>query len=239
MTPFILLLITAAGDPSPAAVETVRYETEAPVSAPAPNTPTETAPASFQQRLAALDLALSKTVVESPERWRLDRLRREADTLRSEAANATERAAAAAIADRIDRFASISRRHRNLAATADGWRKPDRLAKNGPDASPRVETRSRLAPQVRLTKSSAGSRHDASGVLRPVVSKRPGAPKYAVVDDKGRIAALVTPTEKTEPRLAKLVGKRVGLNGQRGYLTDLKREHVVAERVTPLSTLRR
>lgn len=237
MTPLILLLIAAGGDPSPAAVETVRYETETPAQAPI--TPIESQPASFQQRLAALDLALSKTVVESPERWRFDRLNREADALRGVAANATERAAVTAIADRIDRFGSISRQHRQLAATADGWRKPARLSRSEPTPATRPESTTRLAPKVRLTKSSADRRHDASGVLRPVVSKRPGAPKYAVVDDKGRIAALVTPTAKTEPRLEKLVGKRVGLNGQRGYLTDLRREHVIAERVTPLDTLRR
>lgn len=238
MTPFLMLLIVAAGDPSSTPVEPVRYETAPAASEPAPITPIQAAPASFQQRLTALDLALSKTVVESPERWRLDRLQREASSLRNAASNATERAAVTAIAERIERFASISRRHRNLAATAEGWRKPNRVAQSETKA-PSRQPDTRIAPKVRLTKSSASSRHDATGVLRPVVSKRPGAPKYAVVDDKGRIAALVTPTATTEPRLEKLVGKRVGLDGQRGYLTDVKREHVVAERVTPLDTIRR
>jgi hypothetical protein len=76
-------------------------------------------------------------------------------------------------------------------------------------------------------------------VLRPVVSQRPDAPKYAVIDDAGRIAALVTPTPELDTRLKGMVGQRVGLDGQRGYRTDLRREHVVAERVTPLDTLRR
>jgi hypothetical protein len=36
-----------------------------------------------------------------------------------------------------------------------------------------------------------------------------------------------------------MVGRRVGVEGQRDFRSDLRRDHVVAERVTPLDTLRR
>lgn len=218
----LLLLLVAAT----AAAQQDRYGAPAPGSTPAK-------PA-FELRLTALDLALAKTIAEEPSTWRLDRLKREAEDLVKAATTEQQRAEARSAVSRVARFEELSQQLTNppaAPATRDaGWRSPN-LQQNA--------ATTKVAPPVRLTKASPASQHDAEGVLRPVVSKRPNAPKYAVVDTEGRIAALVTPTPETDQRLKQLVGRRVGLEGQRGYRTDLKRDHVVAERVTPLGALRR
>lgn len=228
----------AAPIPTPEATP-VRYET-APAATPAPAKPAPVAPAaatpsSFEQRLIALELALSTIIVERPNLWRFDRLDTEAADLLTAAGNDAQRAAVRDVATRIDNFRRLGARLRGATDDASGWRSPSQAV---------AQTQPRLAPPTRLTsttnpRTAADGRHDASGVLRPVVSQRPDAPKYAVVDEEGRIAALVTPTPELDTRLKNLVGKRVGLDGQRGYRTDLRREHVVAERVTPLDTLLR
>lgn len=223
----VLLVLSLLATPGLAQQD--RYGTptaSAPVSVPAATTPDSGT--SFEVRIAALEIALSETIANDPGSWRLDRLRREASDLLSSATNDRQRAQARSAADRIQSFESLARRWKQPRATP---------ARSFVD---RDTNRTKLAPTVQLTKaSSRSSQHDAEGVLRPVVSKRPDAPKYAVVNEQGKIAALVTPTPETEQRLKQLVGRRVGLGGQRGFRTDLKREHVVAERVTPLGTVRR
>ena len=37
------------------------------------------------------------------------------------------------------------------------------------------------------------SQYDAVGVLRPVVSRRPGAPQFALVNAQGQVVTFVTP----------------------------------------------
>jgi len=233
MTPLVLLLLAAPAGalpgPADAPVPPTRYEDGPGAQAATPPTPPSE---SFQRRLIALELALSATVVQRPTLWRFEGLEAEASALMAVATDESQRAAVREVADRLDRFATIAARSRQQRSVANGWRSPSTGA---------VASRS-VAPPVRRTKAgpamTAGG-YDAQGVLRPVVSKRPGAPKYAVVDDRGRLAALVTPLPELAERFDDLIGKRVGLSGERGFLTDLRRDHVVAERVTALPTLRR
>lgn len=262
MTLLLLVLITATADapwtaptdaapmPVPPMAEPAtpaRYEMAPPAVTPAPIEPAATLPAttplpanttgqpSFEQRLIALELALSTIVVERPNFWRFERLDTEATELLTIASNDAQRNAVRDTAARIDNFRRLGDQLRNGTEDAGGWRSPNSQANSQAVA----QSTPRLAPPTQLTSTRDASGHDASGVLRPVVSQRPDAPKYAVIDDAGRIAALVTPTPELDTRLKGMVGQRVGLDGQRGYRTDLRREHVVAERVTPLDTLRR
>jgi hypothetical protein len=235
--------ISAGSEPATPA----RYEMAPPAVTPAPIEPAATMPAttplpttnsgqpSFEQRLIALELALSTIVVERPSFWRFERLDTEATELLTLASNDAQRNAVRDTAARIDNFRRLGAQLRNGAEDASGWRSPNSQANSQAVA----QSTPRLAPPTQLTSTRDANGHDASGVLRPVVSQRPDAPKYAVIDDAGRIAALVTPTPELDTRLKGMVGQRVGLDGQRGYRTDLRREHVVAERVTPLDTLRR
>jgi hypothetical protein len=236
----VLLLVLIA---STAEVATpARYEmtppaaTLAPAAAAAPADSLAPAPVaavkpSFEQRLTALELALSTIVVERPSLWRFDRLDSEASELLTLASNDAQRNAVRDAAARIDNFRRLGAKLRGGVEDAGGWRSPSSQAI--------AQTTPRQAPPTQSTSTGGVGNHDASGVLRPVVSQRPDAPKYAVIDDAGRIAALVTPTPELDARLKGMVGQRVGLDGQRGYRTDLRREHVVADRVTPLDTIRR
>lgn len=212
-----------AASPTPTPIAATPAKPQAAVTANA---------STFAQRLTSLNLALSATVINEPNRWSFGQLQAEAQTLAGLASTEQQRAEVRALQGRLDQFASIATKLQQVQteANADGWRRPSNTT---------AATGGRLAPPLRLTKSTPTSRHDAEGTLRPVVSKRANAPKYAVIDSDGKIAALVTPTADTEKQLKQMLGKRVGLTGQRGYLTDLRREHVVAERVTPLETVRR
>ena len=76
------------------------------------------------------------------------------------------------------------------------------------------------------------ARYDAVGTLKPVVSRRSQAPQYALIDDNGQIAALITPSP--DLNLQEYIGQRVGVVGSRGYMPEFRRAHVTATRVTLL-----
>ena len=81
------------------------------------------------------------------------------------------------------------------------------------------------------------SRFDGVGRLAPVVTQKTGGPQYALLDQKGAVLSFVTPAPGVN--LKPFVDKHVGVNGQRGYLTDLQRQHVSVQRITLLDVERR
>jgi hypothetical protein len=99
-------------------------------------------------------------------------------------------------------------------------------------ATPKIPTAEKSA----AASSLADPRYDAQGWLKPVVSRKgdkPAAP-YAVVDSEGHPLMFVSPSPGLN--LNRYLNKEVGLYGRRGYLEELKRPHVVAERVVELET---
>jgi hypothetical protein len=77
------------------------------------------------------------------------------------------------------------------------------------------------------------SPYDAVGVLRPVVSRRPGAPQFALVNAQGQVVTFVTPAP--DVNLQPYVGQRIGVTGSRGYIPEFRRAHVTAGRVSPVN----
>jgi uncharacterized protein YgiM (DUF1202 family) len=93
-----------------------------------------------------------------------------------------------------------------------------------------IERRSRGSAGV---SPAGGSQFDAVGVLRPVTSRRPGAPPFALVDERGQVLSFVTPTPGVN--LQPFLGQRIGVNGNRGYIPEFQRTHVMAGRVAPVT----
>jgi hypothetical protein len=117
-----------------------------------------------------------------------------------------DRAAVQTTLAKLERFNAVAARHRQVAGVPGP---PAMLV--GPD----------------------GSRYDAVGVLRPVASRRPGAPPFALVDERGVVLSFVTPTAGVN--LQPFVGQRVGVTGNRGFIPEFQRSHVVAGRVGPVA----
>jgi hypothetical protein len=82
------------------------------------------------------------------------------------------------------------------------------------------------------------ARFDAVGTLKPVYSRRRGAPRYALVDDRGAVVSFLSPS--SDVNLDGFLGQRIGVNGSRGFIPEFRQSHVTAGRVTPLDgTVRR
>ena len=218
----------------------------------------------FQPRIDSLELELSRRVTQSPNRWQFEDIELETARLLAAARTTQEQAAARALAGRIDRFASIAARHRQVRGVAP----PVALTKspaaagpivNGPLASgpaansqagtitvppvtPQPTTAAPLtapvaapaplAPQLPAA-ALANAATTAVGELRTVVSQRPDAPKFALVDPQGRVTAFLTPQGGVE--LTPMVGKRVAVSGQQGYMPTLRTAHISATGATQVT----
>jgi uncharacterized protein YraI len=93
--------------------------------------------------------------------------------------------------------------------------------------NPQPATPSGLAAENPAARTVVDPRFDGVGRLAPVVSQRQGAPQFALID--------ASPGVNLRP----YVDKQVGVNGQRGYRTDLQREHINVQRVTLVDVQRR
>jgi hypothetical protein len=182
------------------------------------------------QQLSELELRLSRMVAEPPATWNTDALQQSAQQLLSKADTAADRDAVKATLAKIDRFGSIQRR--SIAITGGG---ATLGVTNGTISASAITA----LPAVGLTgagavnaTSGAAGRFDAVGVLRPVVSHRPGAPQFALVDDRGQVVTFITATP--DVNLQPYLGRRIGVVGSRGYIPEFHRAHVMASRVTPL-----
>ncbi len=127
---------------------------------------------------------------------------------------------------RIARFDDIHKRSLALA-------KPDTGTLAGQVGGAAGDSQVRIAEtSPRGSTESDPARYDGVGKLTPVVSERPGAPRYALVNRANEVVTFVSPAPGVNLRLFE--GEYVGISGQRGYMPELKKPHVTALRINPL-----
>src|SRR3954454_2506035 len=176
----------------------------------------QTGPASsdFSHDLAGIEVRLSRMAAAPTNLWNTERLERDVAQLTGRAQTQAERDQVHAVLEKISHFAEIGRKANQGLAGAPG--------------------QSAITPvsNTAAAGASAGP-YDAVGGLRPVVSRRPGAPQYALVDERGQVLSFVTATP--DLNLQPYLGRRVGVVGNRGYMPEFQRASVTAARVTPLT----
>src|SRR5262249_7297993 len=177
-----------------------------PIAPSPPATPATSA--EISQELNRLEIRLSRMVAEPASTWNVEALDQSAEQLLARANSVTDRDAVKATLAKIDRFAAIQRRSTNLSG----------------GASTQIATVD--------TSKLPGGPYDAVGVLRPVVSRRPGAPPFALVNEQGQVVSFVTPSP--DVNLQPYLGRTIGVVGTRGYVPEFRRGHVTASRVTPV-----
>jgi hypothetical protein len=196
-----------------------------------PTTPPAATPATTEQPeagqptgdlnkdLAAIELRLSRMAAASANLWNTERLERDVAQLMSRAKTPAERDAVRVTQEKINRFAGLTRRSIQANQTL-GY-----VAQAGQSPTAPLPTSAAT--------NAAGGPYDAVGILRPVVSRRPGAPQFALVDERGQVISFVSPAP--DLNLQPYLGHRVGVVGNRGYIPEFQRANVTASRVTPLN----
>jgi hypothetical protein len=189
--------------------------------------------AASADELADIDLALSLAVTGPSESWNLVPLR---ERLRQAAARSTsqsERTRAQAIDARLARFEAIQGRQQTLAAgNAPAAGAPLRIGGMWSSLSALGSRPIRPgvlpggAPASGQPTWTPPDQMETTGRLATVVSRRPDAPRWALVDDSNNVLVFVTP--QAGVNLAPLVGQQVSVRGARGYMPEYQRPYLVA-----------
>jgi uncharacterized protein YraI len=173
----------------------------------------------LQREIDRIELELSAMVVEEVSVWSFERLQRRAEALLDEAQTSLERGRVRMLLTKLSRFEDIQQRH--LAGRRVQEEAGRRTGPLGGSELHRAE-----AP-----------RFDGVGRLAPVISEKVGGPQYALVDPSNAVVSFISAAPGVN--LRPFVDKYVGVNGQRGYMTDLHRQHINVQRVTLLDVQRR
>ncbi len=169
--------------------------------------------AAMQRELDRIDLQLSAMVVEDVTAWSFVDLQRRAEAVLDAAQTPVARGRARVMLTKLARFEDIRRRHAALRGAPGG------------------------EAMLAAPRRADDGRFDGVGRLSPVISQQVGGPSYALVDESNAVVSFVTPAPGVN--LRPYVDQVVGVNGQRGYLTDLQRQHINVQRVTVLDVMRR
>jgi SH3-like domain-containing protein len=174
--------------------------------------------------LNLIDLELSTIVAQDIANWSFDELEHRAEAALRQSQTTIDRGRARVLLSKLARFSDIKRRYDAIRASGVA----DQRSK-GATAAP-------AAGNVTLSAKDA-ARYDGVGRLSPVISEKAGGPQFALVDVNNAVVAFVTPSPGVN--LRPYVDRYVGVNGQRGYLTDLQRQHINVQSVTVLDVQRR
>lgn len=248
-------IVTGSGvdhtEPGHAHVNVVTWEA---VAAPT-EVLTAPEPRSFEDRYRALNLMLSRAVLDDIGHWQFDHVKRQTELLLNYAETPDEQDLASSLLTKIDEFDALKQRSTQLRAKADpalaqvSYQEVSEPASNsstpatdvatlptGPEM-PNILNRNAsrpAAPIKRLQRHDAvdNAIFDASGMLIAVHSRRADMPKFALTDSDGSIVQFVTSTRPLD--LRRHVNQRVGILGQVGYIASLSKPSIVADRIVPL-----
>ncbi|NLX97743.1 MAG: SH3 domain-containing protein [Rhodopirellula sp.] len=182
-------------------------------------------PEEFQAELDDMNMALSVMLADEPSQWNCDGLARRAESLVAAAETALERGRARLLLSRVKQAQDICDRQKTLTAARTHTEQDSR----------RLGAISRTRAEAATDAEQAGEgRFDGVGRLARVVPASLGAPQFALKNDRGAVECFVSPAPGVN--LQYYVGKRIGVSGVRGYLSEQKTAHVTAKHVTPFES---
>ncbi len=186
-----------------------------------------------ERELAAINVELSRIVTRDPAIWQLDDLKSRVEVVIDTSRVASQRDRARQLLGQIGQFQDIKRRYNDLARAGQP------LADAPPDqADPSDERPLGVAESGGSETGSADKvPYDGTGWLMRIITHRDGVPRYALTDRDGEILQFVTPAPGVN--LRRFERQEIGVIGRRGYVSQLRRPHVLAERVVVLGRHRR
>lgn len=179
-----------------------------------------------------IDLELSLAVAAPEEQWNLNPLRDRLNLASARATTHQERLRADALDARLARFESIQARRAVLSEEAASAENQLRLGSLWSSLSALGSRPVRPgvlpggAPANGQPTWTPPDAVETTGRLATVVSRRPDAPRWALVDASNQVLVFVTPSESLN--LSALVGQEVAIRGARGYMPEYRKPYLVA-----------
>lgn len=171
--------------------------------------------------LAECELLLSQTVADDTLVWDFRQLTTRVEELLSRSESAADRSTARALLLKIEKFEDIRQRYMTVVAE-----------RNAANRTPPSAVTTRLTRKIELKTDDGGDKYDGVGRLTQVVSQKPGAPQFALLDDDGKVLYYVSAAPGVNLRA--YLDRDVGVTGILGILPDQNARHVTAKRIEPL-----
>lgn len=194
---------------------------------------------SVSSELDQLQLALSEMVTKPTGQWNLEPIRSRATQFVEHGATPIERGQARLLLERIDEF----QQHAHRSAFVPGANlRASRPTSPGPSvttasfvprstSAPAVSTAAYQSPSSSPSNTTLNS-FTATGYLVQTIMAGPGQPTHALTDQQGQVIAYVSGLPGMNLNLN--LNQPVGIKGLRGYLPQLQKAHVRAERIVRL-----
>ncbi len=182
--------------------------------------PTPLTQEEFQAELDDINTELSIMLAEEPSVWNCDELTRRIEALLAQSKSAAERGHARLLLNRILKAADVKRRYDAMHAATPAPAAEAASTEAGPTS------RAIRSPEI------GTERYDGMGKLTRVMPARLGAPRYALLDERGHVRCYVTPAPGVN--VQHYVGRRVGVNGIRSTIPEQNAPHVTAQHITPI-----
>ena len=179
-----------------------------------------------------IDLELSLAVAAPEDQWNLTPLRERLNLTSARYTTHQERLRADALDARLARFESIQARRAALDEEASSTENQLRLGSLWSSLSALGSRPVRPgvlpggAPANGQPTWTPPDAVETTGRLATVVSRRPDAPRWALVDASNQVLVFVSPADSLN--LAPLVGQEVAIRGARGYMPEYRKPYLVA-----------
>ena len=178
-------------------------------------------------RIRALETALTAELLKPPVRWQLETILRQATTIATTSNDMTEHGHAQRLIDKIRKCTGIQSSFEAAYSGTPEEKSPYQAIGAGINSDFGADS------QVQL-----GTTYDAYGWLNELVRDKGRVSKtYVLEDENGKIICHVAPAPGLN--LNRYLKSKVGVVGRRGYHRELKMNHVTAERIIELETVRR
>ena len=194
---------------------------------------------SISSELDQLQLALSEMVTKPTGQWNLEPIRSRVTQFVEHGATPIERGQARLLLERIDEFQQHA--HRSAFVPGANFRVglPSSAGRNISTASfvprnsstPAVSKAAYQGPESSPSSTNLSS-FTATGYLVQTIMAGPGQPTHALTDQQGQVIAYVSGLPGMNLNLN--LNQPVGVKGLRGYLPQLQKTHIRAERIVRL-----
>ncbi len=184
-------------------------------------------------RIRTLETALTAELLKPPVQWQLETILRQATSIATTSNDMTEHGHAQRLIDKIKKCTRIQSSFEFAYNGTPNAKSSYQATGTGTGTGTGFNNDFGVDSQVQL-----GTTYDAYGWLNELVrDKGRVSPTFVLEDENGKIICHVAPAPGLN--LNRYLKSKVGVIGRRGYHRELQMNHVTAERIVELDTIRR
>ncbi len=192
-------------------------------------------PTRWPLALQELDLRLSVEVLKEPAQWQFDPLVADVMRFKASSANSSDTATADHLLNKVRQFQILQNGSGRASTQTPTPQIQGVVAVVGKDSIPMQRS---AVGQIDPSNAAYAQSFDAHGWLNELVRDGGmGQSTYVLQDETGKITHLISATPGLN--LHRYLKTKIGIAGQKGFHQGMNLDHITAERIVNLDTIRR